>query len=142
MKIPDSVRELVATGPLVHLTTLNVDGSPQVSLVWIGLDADEFVIGHMHLHQKVRNVRRDARVVFSCLGRGKNAIGLPEYLVVHGGARIVEGGAVDLLQRLAHIYMAPDVVFPPASIRDKPGYVTRITPERFGGIGPWAPNNS
>src|SRR5206468_785903 len=68
------------------------------------------------------------------LGRGKNPLGLQEYLVVHGRARITEGGAPILLQRLAHLYFGPDAVFPPASLRDQPGYITRITPERFGGI--------
>src|SRR5215510_11492675 len=101
MTIPESVRELIATAPLVHLTTLNRDSSPQVSVVWMGIENDDFVSGHMRLHQKVRNVQRDPRVVFSCLGRGKNAQGLQEYLVVHGRARITEGGAPVLLQRLA-----------------------------------------
>jgi len=48
--------------------------------------------------------RRDPRVVFSCLGNGNNAIGMREYLIVHGKARITEGGAPELLQRLAHLY--------------------------------------
>ena len=139
MTIPHSVRELIATAPLVHLTTLNRNGSPQVSVVWMGIENDEFVSGHMRLHQKVRNVRRDPRVVFSCLGRGRNALGLQEYLVVHGEARITEGGAPALLQRLAHLYLGPQAVFPPETLRDQPGWITRIKPERFGGIGPWNP---
>jgi PPOX class probable F420-dependent enzyme len=139
MTIPQSVRELIATAPLVHLTTLNRNGSPQVSVVWMGIENDEFVSGHMRLHQKVRNVRRDPRVVFSCLGRGRNALGLQEYLVVHGEARITEGGAPALLQRLAHLYLGPQAVFPPETLRDQPGWITRIKPERFGGIGPWNP---
>ena len=28
--------------------------------------------------------------------------------------------------------------FPPASMRNIPGYVTRIAPDRFSGVGPWA----
>jgi PPOX class probable F420-dependent enzyme len=140
MTIPDSVRELIDTAPLIHLTTLNRDGSPQISLVWMDIENGEFVSGHMRLHQKVRNVERDPRVAFSCLGRGKNAIGLEEYLVVHGKARITEGGAPALLQHLAKRYFGPDAVFPPESMRDRPGWITRITPERFGGIGPWNPS--
>jgi hypothetical protein len=54
MKIPQSVRELLAKGPLAHLTTLNKDGSPQVTVVWVGVENDEFVLGHLALHQKVR----------------------------------------------------------------------------------------
>jgi hypothetical protein len=47
MTIPESVRALIATGPNAHLTTLNADGSPEVTVVWVGIDSDELVIGHM-----------------------------------------------------------------------------------------------
>lgn len=63
--------------------------------------------------------------------------GLKQYLVVHGTARLEEGGAADLLQRLAHVYLGPDVKFPPMA-DPPPGVVMRITPERLGGVGPWA----
>lgn len=139
MKIPDSVHDLVSTGPLAHLTTLNADGSPQVSVVWIGIQDDQFVAGHMGVWQKVKNIRRDPRVALSFLGRNKNPMGLQEYVVVYGNAVITEGGAAALLQRLARTYLGPDVEFPPEPYRSKPGFVTRITPERFGGIGPWNP---
>jgi len=64
--------------------------------------------------------------------------GLREYLVVHGHARVEEGGAADLLQRLAHTYMGPDVEFPPGEHDPAAGYVLRIVPQRAGGAGPWA----
>lgn len=62
--------------------------------------------------------------------------GLREYLVVGGTARITEGGAADLLQRLARIYIGPDVVFP-AMPDPPPGCVTHVRVERIAGIGPW-----
>jgi hypothetical protein len=66
-----------------------------------------------------------------------NSIGLREYLAVHGRGRIEEGGAPELLQRLAHVYLGPDVKFPPMD--DPPaGYITHIAVERIGGVGPWA----
>jgi PPOX class probable F420-dependent enzyme len=131
-------RALLDSDALVHLVTLNPDGSPQVSCVWVGLDGDEIVIGHMQRRQKVRNVERDPRVVMSVEGPGLNERGLREYLVIHGRARVQEGGAAALLQQLAHTYLGPEVVFPPAGL-DAPGYVMRITPDRLGGVGPWAP---
>jgi PPOX class probable F420-dependent enzyme len=135
--IPESIRELVASGPLAHLTTLNPDGSPQVSVVWIGIEGDEFVCAHMGEPQKVRNVRRDGRVVLSFLGRETNAMGLHEYAVVYGTAHLTEGGAAALLQQLAHVYLGPDVSFPPESVRHRPGIITHIRPDRFAGVGPW-----
>ena len=137
MKIPQSVREVIGKGPFAHLTTLNPDGRPQVTVVWVGIEGEEFVMGHLALHQKVKNIRRDPRVALSLLGDKTNAQGMREYVVVYGNARVTEGGAVPLLQRLAPIYLGPNADFPPASMRSIAGYVTRITPAHFSGVGPW-----
>jgi PPOX class probable F420-dependent enzyme len=129
-------RALLESDALVHLVTLNTDGSPQVSCVWVGVSGEEILSGHMQLRQKVRNVQRDGRVVLSVEAPGVNERGLREYLVVHGRAAVQEGGAAALLQELAHVYLGPDTVFPPPGF-DAPGYVLRITPERLSGVGPW-----
>jgi PPOX class probable F420-dependent enzyme len=139
ISLPASARELIESGALAHMVTLNQDGSPQVTCVWVGLDGDEIVSGHLRREQqKIRNVERDPRVAFSLESDNVNPMGLREYLVVHGRARIEEGGAPELLQRLAHVYLGPDVKFPPMP-DPPPGVVMRIRPERIGGVGPWAP---
>jgi PPOX class probable F420-dependent enzyme len=138
VEIPPEAREVLESDRLAHLVTLNPDGSPQVSCVWVGLEGDEIVSGHLGTWQKVRNVGRDPRVALSIESKGTNDIGLQEYLVVHGRARIQEGGAPELLQRLARTYIGPDAVFPPMP-DPPPGFVIRITVERLGGAGAWAP---
>jgi PPOX class probable F420-dependent enzyme len=137
--LPASAREVLASGThLAHLVTRNPDGSPQVSCVWVGLDGDEIVSAHLSdTQQKVRNVRRDPRVVLSVESGTKAAWGVDEYLVVHGSARLTEGGAPELLQQLARTYIGPDVKFP-AMDDPPPGFVMRISVERVGGVGPWA----
>ena len=107
MNIPQSVREVLAKAPLAHLTTLNKDGSPQVTVVWVGIEGEEFVMAHLAMHQKVKNVRRDPRVALSLLGDKTNASGMREYVVVHGKARVADGGAVNLLQRLPEYILGP-----------------------------------
>jgi hypothetical protein len=82
-------------------------------------------------------MRRDPRVALSVEARTRNQLGLDEYLVVHGRARITEGGAAELLQRLAHVYLGPEVKFPPMD-DPPPGYITHISVDRIGGVGPWA----
>ena len=139
MNIPQSIRSLIATAPLSHLITLNSKGAPQVTVIWVGIENDEFVIGHLAEHQKIKNIRRDPRVALSMLGTKTNAQGMREYLVIHGAARITEGGAVALLQKLAPLYLGPKSNFPPPSMQSIPGFITRITPTRFSGVGPWAP---
>lgn len=135
--IPESVRAVLESSALAHLVTLESDGSPQVSIVWVGLDGDEIVAGHLAERRKVRNIRDDPRVVLSFETNNLNERGLVEYLVVHGRARISEGGAPALLQRLAHTYLGPDVEFPPSGVA-QPGYITHITIDRITGVGPWA----
>lgn len=137
MEIPESARAVLEGPALAHLVTLEPDGRPQVSIVWIGVDGDELVCGHLPEHRKIRNIRRDARVALSVEAGTRNSIGLDEYIVVHGRARVTEGGAAELLQRLAHVYLGPDVKFPPME-DPPPGYITHIAVERIGGVGPWA----
>src|SRR3954453_717294 len=119
------------------MVTLNSDGSPQVSCIWVGMDGDEIVSGHLPRNQKVKNVERDGRVAISIEGEGLSEMGLRQYLVVRGTARVTEGGAAELLQRLAHVYLGPDVVFP-AMPDPPPGFVAAIAIERIGGLGRWA----
>jgi PPOX class probable F420-dependent enzyme len=133
----DAARAAVTDGNLAHLVTVNADGSPQLSVVWVGLDGDEIVSGHLDDRLKLRNARRDPRVVLSMQTGVVNEFGLGEYLVVRGTARVTEGGAADLLQRLAHAYLGPDVVFPPPGAHP-PGFILRIKPTKVSGIGPWS----
>jgi PPOX class probable F420-dependent enzyme len=132
----DAARHVIENGHLAHLVTLNPDGSPQVTIVWTGLDGDEIVSGHLLYHQKLRNVERDPRVAVSFESRTTSANGLDEYLVVRGTARVTEGGAADLLHRLAQVYIGPGTKFPPMD-NPPPGWILRITPERVSGMGPW-----
>ena len=70
-------------------------------------------------------------------GTGIQPPGLREYVVGHGRATIEEGGAPELLQRLARGTLSPEVRFPPMD--DPPtGARMRIAVEQVGGIGPWA----
>ena len=135
--LSDEARKALTSGRLAHLVTLNADGSPHVTVVWVGLEDGEIVCGHLGRYKKVRNVQRDGRVTLSMVTGGRDAHGLDNYLVVHGRARVTEGGAPALLQRLANVYIGPGARFPPMD--DPPdGFVTRITPERVTGVGPWA----
>lgn len=135
--LTDDVRRVLTAGRLGHLTTLNPDGSPQVSVVWIGLEGDDIVIGHLMGGRKVTNIAGDARAALTVEAEGANPVGMTNYLIVYGSAHLVEGGAPELLQRLAELYVGPGVKFPPF---DNPpaGHVIHITPERIGGVGPWA----
>jgi PPOX class probable F420-dependent enzyme len=136
VELPPSAREVLESDAVATLVTLNPDGSPHVTVAWVGLEGDEIVIGTLPEQRKLANMRRDPRVALVIQTRNLNPYGLLEYLVVHGSARVTEGGAPELLQRLARTYLGPDVTFPPMP-NPPPGYVIRITANRVGGVGPW-----
>jgi hypothetical protein len=108
-----------------------------VTCVWVEMDGDEIVCGHVPHLRKIENIKRDPRVALSMEGAGIGDHGLKDYLVVYGTARVTEGGAPELLQELAHTYLGPDVEFPPMP-NPPPGYITHITVDRIAGAGPWA----
>jgi PPOX class probable F420-dependent enzyme len=139
VKLDDNARVLIGSGADATLVTINSDGSPQVSLVWVALQStpegdDELVTAHLMEHQKIRNVRRDPRVALTILSTDLSAPMTP-YLAIQGTARIEEGGAPELLTELAHTMIGRDANFPPPD--SPPGYLTRIRINKIGGMGPW-----
>lgn len=138
--LPPELRELIDAGPMAHVTTLNTDGSPQVSVVWVGLDGDDLVTGHLHHGAKLRNVERDPRAVVSMDAPREPGVFLNPYAVVHASATVEPSDqAWDLLDRLAKVYVGPETTFPAPR---GPGYVVRYRVERIGGVGPWAPSGT
>ena len=136
MNIPPEIKALIESGCPAHLVTLNPDGSPQMTLVWIGVDGEHLVTAHLPKNQKVKNVLHDPRVAISLQANTKSAMELTEYAVLYGKAHVEEGGAPELLQKLAEVYIRPGVKFPPMD-NPPPGYVIRIRVDRIAGVGPW-----
>lgn len=140
MKLDDHARALIGHGADATLVTLNPDGSPQVSVVWIAVQTtpesdDEIVTAHLGEHKKVRNIRRDPRVALTVISLDRSGAMTP-YLSIDGTARIEEGGAPELLAELAKTMIGPDAKFPPMD-DPPPGFLTRIRIDKAGGVGPW-----
>jgi PPOX class probable F420-dependent enzyme len=140
MKLNDAARNLIGKGADATLVTINPDGSPQVSVVWVALrstpDGDELVSAHLAEHKKVRNVRRDPRVAVTIVALDGESQGMRPYLSITGTAYITEGGAPELLTELNPILGDPNQKFPPDGAPG--GYLTHIRIEKVGGIGPWS----
>jgi PPOX class probable F420-dependent enzyme len=136
--LPRELRELVESGPLVHLATIGADGVPHVTVIWVGLDGDDLVSGHLGRYAKVRNIERDPRVVLSFDAPREPGVFLNPYAVLRARATLEPGyQAWDLLDRLTKVYMSPDAAFP---VPRKPGYLVRYSVEKIGGVGPWVPH--
>ena len=133
--VTEGAREFLKDGPLGHLVTLNPDGTPHVTLVWAGFEGDELVFASFFDQHKLDCLRRDPRVTVSFQANEHEGEGLHPYLVVRGKARISEGGALPVMDRLAETYIGPGAVFP---MRDAPpGFVIHVAIERIYGLGPW-----
>jgi PPOX class probable F420-dependent enzyme len=136
--IPD-IREWIEAGPITHLSTLNPDGSPHVTLDWIGLDGDDVVSGHLERHPELENMERDPRVVMTFEAPREQAIVdhgvyLVPYVRLKARATVEKSDrAGALVNRLARVYMDPDAE-PASSVS---GYVVRYSIERVGGVGYW-----
>jgi PPOX class probable F420-dependent enzyme len=137
--IPSSLRQLLATGPLATVATLDPDGTPHVTLAWAGFDGDEILMAtFFQLNQrKLENLRRDPRVVLSFQAKEYSGQGLWPYAVVQGRVdRITEGGALEVMDRHAEFYIGPGQLYPMRDVPD--GLVIHVTVERVYGHGPWA----
>ena len=134
--IPASARAVLEGANLAHVVTIDPDGAPQVSCVWVGVEGDEVVFASLGPWRKLRNLERDPRIALSIESAQLNPMGMREYLVLQGTAVVDAGGAPELLQALAHVYIGPDVKFPPMD-DPPPGSVVRITVDRLSGVGPW-----
>ena len=134
--LPDSARALLSGPKLAHVVTIDPDGGPQVSCVWVRVDGDDVVFGSLGPWRKLRNLERDPRIALSVESDEVGSTGMQEYLVLQGTARVEPGGAPELLQALAHVYIGPDVTFPPMA-DPPPGSIVRITVDKLSGVGPW-----
>lgn len=102
--LPEHVKELIDRNVIVHLATLNADGSPQVTPVWITRDGDLLQIGSAEGRVKVDNLRRDPRLAISFTD--------PEdptrMVAIKGRAVAVEHRGWDLIDELARKYRGSD----------------------------------
>lgn len=98
--IPDDVRALISEPIFFHAATINPDGSPQVSVVWAGLEGDLFVFSTAEGRVKPRNLRHDPRIAIS-FSPPDNPY---RNIVLNGRAIAVEQKGMDLIDRMARKY--------------------------------------
>src|SRR6202012_6163554 len=130
IRLNEGTRAAVDSVLLIPLSPINPDGTPQVTCVYAGWDGDEIVTGHLADYLNLCNIRRDPRVTLS-VESDVPFEGFSPYLVIKGIARIQEGGAVDVLRKITN------GEFPPPGDNYPAGFVTRISPPKISGTGPW-----
>jgi len=128
--LTDKQKQLITDKNFGHVATINRDGSPQVSPVWIELDGNYLVINSEMKRRKVRNIQRDPRVAVSI----QNAEKPYEYIEIRGKAvEVTDEGGFEGIDRLGKKYLGVDK-YP----NNRPGdvrVVIRIEPEHVAGMG-------
>jgi PPOX class probable F420-dependent enzyme len=126
----EAARRLLDRPNPAVLGTINRDGSPQTSVVWVGRDGDDLLISSAAGRRKVLNVTRDPRVSLCAYDLAD-----PEtYVEVRGLAAVSEDPGRRLAVALAEQYEGPGggqafLDLPPEVVR----VVIRITPQRTAG---------
>ncbi|MCK2215660.1 PPOX class F420-dependent oxidoreductase [Actinomadura sp. ATCC 31491] len=132
MTVPlsDAVRRLLDAPNIGILATINPDGAPQTSAVWMGTDGDDVVISSQAGRRKIRNLERDPRVSLCVFDRADP----DRYVEVRGVATVTEDEGRRLVVRLAERYDGEGageeyLRLPPEAVR----VTIRITPHRVLG---------
>jgi PPOX class probable F420-dependent enzyme len=136
--ISDRAREVLGSAAPAHVVTQRIDGTPQVSVVWVGLDGDEILIGTQRGNAKVRNLQRNPQIILSILGTELVYGLLLEHLLLTGRATIDEAGPaawLALMDDLSQVYLGTP--FPNRGGGEN-GVIIRVEVDRMSGVGPWA----
>ncbi|MGW0942071.1 PPOX class F420-dependent oxidoreductase [Streptomyces sp. NPDC002623] len=127
ISFPDSVRALLDGKNFAGVATLGPDGAPQNSVVWIKREGDTVLFSSTDRRQKVRNLRRDARVSLSVFDLADPYTSVE----IRGLAEILPDPDKRLPHELSHEYLGID---PPAEKEDEVRVIVRIVPHKIVGF--------
>ncbi|MEV6570400.1 PPOX class F420-dependent oxidoreductase [Streptomyces sp. NPDC051577] len=130
VELNDTVRGLLDAPHPAVLTTINPDGGPQSSVVWVSRDGDELLVSTERGRRKERNLVRDGRVGLTVFDLANPFL----YAEIRGTASVTEDTGRAVAARIAEEYLGPgggkEYVEAPA---ERVRVVLRITPTKVLG---------
>ena len=129
--IPATHTDLLTTKPsFANLATLNTDGSPQVTPVWVDFDGTHVIVNTAKGRMKAKNLEREPRVALS--------ISDPEnpyrYLGIQGRVvEMTEAGGDAHIDKMAKKYMGKDSY--PFRTPDEKRVIVKIAPDKVHTLG-------
>ncbi|MEU9120155.1 PPOX class F420-dependent oxidoreductase [Streptomyces sp. NPDC048506] len=128
--LSDDLKTLLDTPVFITVATIQPDGSPQLSPVWVKRDGEEILFSTTVGRRKERNLRRDPRV--SIVVQPFDA---PySYAEIRGTATLTTEGGRQLIDELSRKYTGKDYAdFNPQAVEDDERVVVRITPRKVVG---------
>lgn len=112
LPLPEPARALLDGPNFATVATINADGSPQTSVLWIARDGDDLVFSTVRGRRKERNIARDPRVSVSVIDRNDGY----NYLEIRGIATVTEEGGRELINTLSLKYDGKDFRVEPESV--------------------------
>ncbi|MGP4104969.1 TIGR03618 family F420-dependent PPOX class oxidoreductase [Nonomuraea sp. KM90] len=139
-KLPPITHRLFEIDRYATFVTINPDGSPQVSLMWVSRDGDDLVFGVEEHRVKVRNLRANPHVTILIEDDRNTPEGLRQHLIVRGAVTFEGPDIPDrfaaFMDRQSQRYLGTN--YPFANRMSPTALVGRVQVERLSGIGPWA----
>ncbi|MFF7185128.1 PPOX class F420-dependent oxidoreductase [Streptomyces sp. NPDC008222] len=128
--LSDRLKALLDRPVFVVVGTIQPDGSPQLSPVWVKRDGDQLLLSTTVDRRKKQNLDRDPRV--SVVVQDPDS---PyEYAEIRGTAELTSQGAPELIDELSLKYTGKKYAeFNPDSVRDAERVVVRIVPRKVAG---------
>ncbi|KRV51145.1 pyridoxamine 5'-phosphate oxidase [Wenjunlia vitaminophila] len=122
--LPEALRNLVDEPVFATLATIQPDGSPQVSVVWVKRDGDDVLFSTVEGRRKHLNVARDPRVSVVLVSPSNPYT----YFEVRGTVSLSHEGARELIDELARKYLGAERY--EADGPDDVRVVARVTPRK------------
>ncbi|MFE9257567.1 PPOX class F420-dependent oxidoreductase [Streptomyces sp. NPDC006879] len=130
MEMPARVKELLDSRVFAVVSTLQPDGSPQQSVVWVLRDGDDLLFSTTQDRQKTRNMARDPRVAV-LVNPADNPY---TYVEFRGEVTVTTEGGQELIDKLSQKYTGKEYrEFNPDSTSDGTRVVVRLTPRKVVG---------
>jgi PPOX class probable F420-dependent enzyme len=121
--LPESVRQLIDAPTFVVVSTVNSDGTPHSTVLWVKRDGDDIVFSTVRGRRKTRNMERDPRVSVCAYDPAQPY----SYFTVDGDVTMVEEGGRELIDELSVKYTGQPYTFDgPGDVR----VVCRVTPRK------------
>ncbi|WP_158882327.1 PPOX class F420-dependent oxidoreductase [Amycolatopsis anabasis] len=124
VSLSEFARSLIDGKNFATLATLNPDGGPQTSVIWVKRDGDDVLFSATERRRKVRNLVRDPRVSLSIFDTANPYA----YAEIRGTASVTEDPGKALPKELSHKYVGEDPPFESGEIRR---VIVRVTPEKI-----------
>jgi PPOX class probable F420-dependent enzyme len=106
------------------VATVNPDGSPEATVVWIETDGTFIYFNTAFPRLKARNLERDPRVAITVLDPKHP---YDDVLAIRGRAELIREGADEHIDKLSRIYDGKPFTFRRGQIR----VIVKVTPERI-----------